>query len=121
MKRDRPVKKVTANLDVLRFPSPPEAPTGANCLICFGSLTLSQPDPDSPDRLLGVCDRCKRWFLIDLILELGEGIISGLPDLQIIRELSRQGPGEGISEMSQGPGAGSAPRPRRDDQSEIPP
>jgi hypothetical protein len=110
MKRDRSVKKITANLDVLRFPSPPEAPAGADCLNCSGSLTLSQPDPDSPERLIGVCDRCKHWFLINLIIDQGEGIISGLPDIQIIRNLSRENPGQGISVMGGDAGAESAPR-----------
>jgi hypothetical protein len=111
MNTDRPVKRVTTNLDVLRFPSPPEAPAGVCCLNCAGDLSLSQPDLDSPGRLLGVCGRCKHWFLIDLIVDLGEGIISGLPDMQVIRELSREDPREGISVMGHGQGPGSAPPP----------
>ena len=106
---------------MLRFPTPPEALAGAGCLSCSGALSLSQPDLDSPERLLGVCGRCSGWFLIDLILDLGEGIISGLPDMQVIREALRQRPGEGISVISHEPGAGSAPWPRHDDGHGIPP
>ena len=35
------------------------------CPTCEFSLTLHQPDPDLPDRLLATCDDCKSWFLTD--------------------------------------------------------
>jgi len=98
MRPDRPVKKVSTELDVLRFPAPAEAPKGPDCLNCSSPLTLSQPDLDSPDRLIGVCGRCKHWFLIDLIPDRGEGIMSRLPDHQVIRSLSHEDPSsEGVS------------------------
>ncbi len=33
------------------------------CPHCEFPLTLHQPDPDLPDRLLATCDDCKSWFL----------------------------------------------------------
>jgi hypothetical protein len=36
-----------------------------HCLACDCELILHQPDPDLPDRLLGTCDECKSWFLIE--------------------------------------------------------
>jgi len=33
------------------------------CPHCEYSLTLHQPDPELPDRLLATCDDCKSWFL----------------------------------------------------------
>ena len=33
------------------------------CPQCEYSLTLHQPDPKLPERLLATCDECKAWFL----------------------------------------------------------
>jgi len=33
------------------------------CPQCGSSLTLHQPDPELPDRLLATCEECKSWFL----------------------------------------------------------
>ena len=109
METNRPVRKVTANLEILRFPTPFASSVGANCLNCSWPLSLSQPDLNSPERLLGVCEQCKHWFLIDLIPEQSEGIIARLPETQIIRSLSHENPREGISAMSHGPERKSAP------------
>ena len=35
------------------------------CPHCECSLTLHQPDPELPNRLLATCDECKSWFLSD--------------------------------------------------------
>ncbi len=88
MKRGLPVKKVSAHLDVLRFPAAAEHPLAAQCLNCSVRLMLFQPDLDSPERLLGVCQRCKHWFLIDLIPDQTEGLLWRLPDVEVIRQLS---------------------------------
>ena len=37
-----------------------------HCQACESTLRLHQPDTESPDRLLGTCDDCKSWFLIDV-------------------------------------------------------
>jgi hypothetical protein len=41
-----------------------------HCQECESTLRLHQPDPELPDRLLGTCDDCKSWFLIDLAEEI---------------------------------------------------
>ena len=33
------------------------------CEHCGSLLTLHQPDPELPDRLLATCDECKSWYL----------------------------------------------------------
>jgi hypothetical protein len=33
------------------------------CPACESSLTLHQPDPELPDRLLAVCEECRAWYL----------------------------------------------------------
>jgi len=88
MKKEHLVKKVSAELDVLRFPSAVQHRIGAHCLKCSLPLSLFQPDLSAPERLLGVCERCKHWFLVDLIPDLTEGVLSRLPDIEVIRSLS---------------------------------
>jgi hypothetical protein len=99
MKAERLVKKVSARLDVLRFPVTVERSAAALCLNCSSPLSLTQPDLKSPDRLLGVCEQCKHWFLIDLIPDMTEGIMCRLPPIEVIRSLSHENPSEGISLM----------------------
>jgi hypothetical protein len=87
MKRPQPIKKVSAESHVLRFPVATERPVKAHCLNCSLPLSLSQPDLHSPGRLLGVCPQCKRWFFIHLILNQTEGFLWRLPDIDRIRQL----------------------------------
>ena len=95
MKRDLPIKKVSTDLDVLRFPAADEHVIHAQCLTCAFPLALSQPDLDSPERLLGVCGMCKKWFLIDLIPDQPEGLLLRLPDTEMMRRLSIESASEG--------------------------
>src|SRR5271166_1436500 len=39
------------------------------CRDCGGDLSLHQPDPEIPERILGTCDECKTWYLFDGDLE----------------------------------------------------
>jgi hypothetical protein len=103
MKRRLPVKKTSAALDMLRFPTADEHPITAQCLNCSLPLSLSQPDVNSPERLLGVCEHCKHWFLIDLIPDLTEGVLWRLPNTEVIRQLSFENPSEGPSKTTSGP------------------
>lgn len=80
MERDSPLKKVPTELIVLRFSAAVERPIRAHCLNCDLPLALSQPDPGSPERLIGVCQQCKHWFFIHLIPDQ-------LPDIEAIRQL----------------------------------
>ena len=103
VKRNLPVKKVAADLDVLRFPTAVDHPVTAHCLNCSLPLSLSQPDLDSPDRLLGVCEQCKHWFLIDLIAGQTEGLLWRLPDTELIQQLSFDNPSRGNSTTRNAP------------------
>jgi len=88
-KTDGLIKKVSAPLDVLHFPAAIASPKGPSCLNCSCPLSLSQPDLDLPERLLGICEQCKHWFLIDMVPHEGEGTMVRLPEAQVIRSLSR--------------------------------
>jgi hypothetical protein len=111
MKPQRLVKSVAAKLDLLRFPAPPARAVRACCLHCSSPLALHQPDPDSPERLLGVCERCKHWFLIDLPPKQSEGVMVRLPDTEVIRDLSHEDPSHGISLMVHESDPKSSPLP----------
>lgn len=49
--------------------------TGMPCPACRRTLTLHQPDPQSPDRMLATCDACDAWFL----LHAAAGLMIRLP------------------------------------------
>jgi hypothetical protein len=89
--------QIKPTLELLHFPSLREENTGTPCPNCTSVLTLLQPDPALPDRMIGACERCKHWYLIDTVPDLGEGTMLRLPDVQVIRHLSRENPSHGIS------------------------
>src|SRR5256885_13296563 len=113
MKSHRVVKSVSADLDLLRFPMRMVKAVRACCLHCSSPLALHQPDPESPERLLGVCEQCKHWFLIDLLPNLSEGVLVRLPDTEMLRDLSHENPSGGISLMSHNPDRRSIDEPGR--------
>jgi len=57
-----------------RFVSEPDSTEGAPmvCRTCWSDLILHQPDPEMPERILGTCDECKTWYLVDGDLEYVE-------------------------------------------------
>jgi len=40
------------------------------CPNCGESLETHQPDPELPNRLLGVCEECKSWYVLDAELRI---------------------------------------------------
>jgi len=109
MKPDRPLKSISAELIVLRFPAINPDTISVRCVHCSTPLTLHQPDPGLPERLLGTCERCKHWFLMDLLPDQTNGVLVRLPDAQVIRELSHEAPSGGISLMGPDTDRGSPP------------
>jgi hypothetical protein len=55
--------------------------TRVQCPACRDHLFLHQPDEERPDRLLGTCDECRAWFLIDA----AEKVMVRLPDEEELR------------------------------------
>jgi hypothetical protein len=98
-----PPRKIAPSLDVIPFLVPPRESEDL-CTNCRAVLYLIQPDAELPDRLLGVCKGCKHWYLIDTVPDVSEGTMVRLPDVHVIRSLSRMNPSDGISPMSDGPG-----------------
>lgn len=58
-------RTVRFQLNVSRFWNDPDLPDGIPCLACGDFLLIHQPDVNDPDRLLGTCDGCGSWHLID--------------------------------------------------------
>jgi hypothetical protein len=52
------------------------------CPLCQADLVLHLPDPVTPDLLLGTCEGCKSWYLLDAT----RGVMALLP----VQELFRQ-------------------------------
>src|SRR5215831_3941629 len=48
---------------------------GMACPRCHAYLSIHQPDQELPDRLLGTCEDCRSWFLINA----ASGVIVRLP------------------------------------------
>ena len=46
------------------------------CPRCHNCLSIHQPDEQLPDRLLGTCEECRTWFLINA----AAGVIVRLPN-----------------------------------------
>ncbi len=70
-------------LGLFRFPSLSNG--GVRCPECEGTLILHQPDERNPDRLLGVCERCSDWFLMDLRPDQTAWMVVPLPDAAFFR------------------------------------
>lgn len=80
--------RVAANLDVIPFSDTPGDLSWVRCLDCRKELSLHQPDTQAADRLLGICEGCKRWFLIDLIPDKAEATMVLLPGVGFLQGLS---------------------------------
>ena len=75
-------RRLAAELDVIpfAFASPPGDLDWVRCARCCSRLALSQPDLQSPARLLGVCEGCRRWYLIVMEPDLGSALMVVLPE-----------------------------------------
>jgi hypothetical protein len=89
--------KIKPSLDVLPFPASRQLARGTRCPNCTAYLTILQPDPGLPERLIGACEGCKNWYLIDMLPDVSEGTMLRLPEVQVIRNLSRENPSDGLS------------------------
>ena len=68
------IQAMVAKMADFTFSIPP-------CPGCRKTFKLHQPDPDWPDRLLGVCTHCRTWAIID-VGDVGGVILTELPGPQ---------------------------------------
>jgi hypothetical protein len=52
-----------------------------SCPDCRIALELLQPDPLTPDRMLGICCDCHAWFLVELGATSSDRVLLRLPML----------------------------------------
>jgi hypothetical protein len=78
---------------------------------------------DLPERLLGVCESCKHWYLIDRVRDANEGVMVGLPDIEAVRGLALDNPppSAGISATTCEPDETSPSPPTPADEPESAP
>ncbi len=50
-----------------------------HCLQCDEPLEIHQPDAAFPERMLGTCDHCHRWYLWDFDPNSDEAVMVLLP------------------------------------------
>ena len=75
----QPPTTITVNLAV-RYFSAGHGLSGFPCLSCDNSLDFHQPDPDLPQRMLGTCDACKSWHLLNFVADGPGAVLTLLPE-----------------------------------------
>jgi hypothetical protein len=68
-------------MDLIRLPIRFEEPSNVLCTRCYSALERHQLDVELPSRIVGSCESCKAWYLIDL----EEGLMVLLPDERDLR------------------------------------
>ncbi len=73
---------ILLNLDLFGQSSECVDDLGRGCPICEGFLAIHQPDEQAPHHLVGTCEGCGSWFLIDD----AEGLMLRLPTAEDLRD-----------------------------------
>lgn len=63
-------------MDLIHLPFRANAASMVRCTKCHARLERHQLDTELPTRMLGTCESCKAWYLIDT----EEGLMVLLPD-----------------------------------------
>ena len=69
-------------LEIIRLRPGSEDPSEIDCPDCQGPMIFHQPDERLPDRLIGICDSCTVWFLV----ESSAGLMVRLPGEESLRD-----------------------------------
>lgn len=77
-----PSRSLLLPLTSLSLPAIESCPLTLNCLECQDLLDLHQPEMTDPDRLLGVCRQCDRWYLICLDVDQSTANLVRLPGFE---------------------------------------
>ena len=63
-------------MDLTRLPFRSDEPATILCTKCYTTLDRHQLDTELPSRMIGTCETCKAWYLIDV----DEGLMALRPD-----------------------------------------
>lgn len=69
----------TVTVQLIGFSNGAEGFAALACRNCGVPLDLHQPGVEFPDRLLGTCEECGSWFLVDLTPDGQTGVVVHLP------------------------------------------
>jgi hypothetical protein len=75
----------------LRFastPIPPDEPVNVFCMECDHRVEIHQPDSELPERMLGTCEYCQTWYLVECDTDAGDAMLILLPDPSQFRNLA---------------------------------
>jgi hypothetical protein len=75
------------SLNLACLPAPSDELCKSTCMSCGSSLDLHQPESEVPDRLLGTCPQCQRWYILDFITD--EAVIVSLPEAEVFLKIVR--------------------------------
>ena len=89
-------RTVGISLEVRWIPATPEALVETRCPGCGGYVDLDSPVPGRSDRLLGICGKCDRWCLVDVVRGWEEAMVVLMPE-----------PAEVLVALTGGPMAGA--------------
>src|SRR3954447_11206509 len=78
--RGIPMSSIFISLDQVRL----QDVLKARCTKCQLPLELHQPDPELPERLLGTCEGCNAWYLMDV----ANGVMVPLPVEELLDRAS---------------------------------
>ena len=67
---DHPMATISLALDVFDMRPARDGTSASRCPCCGRHSPRHQPDPDWPDRLVGTCEGCRSWFIIDTVTGL---------------------------------------------------
>ena len=82
----RDTQTVAVPLTMRRFSTSPGDLDDGGCLVCEGPLDLHQPDVGRPDRMVGVCMKCERWYVLDSITGTDQALMILLPECDSLQE-----------------------------------
>jgi hypothetical protein len=71
------MRSIFLSLDQIRL----QDVSDVRCTKCQSPLGLHQPDSELPDRLIGTCEGCDAWYLMDV----AKGVMVLLPVEELLR------------------------------------
>ena len=83
----RPEREVSVRLQASTVSTPLDDVISIDCTGCAQSLDLHQPDAALPNRMLGTCEACQAWYLIEFSSEGTSAVILRLPTAGVLHEL----------------------------------
>jgi hypothetical protein len=79
--------EVPVTLTMTRFSTFGEGPASVECMACGAPLDLHQPHVEIPYRLLGICEKCQHWYVLELAPGEDESVMVRLPVQGAFRDI----------------------------------